>query len=166
MNTLADCAKHLHAEAKLPTLSIRDTLAHGADPLGNECAIVVGTITGQQVRLHFPSLEALGDFALGVKGVLNQMRQNSRANGSELVAATPATKFSVGHVAGLPGTVMVLDPDTPNESTYVFENQMAVDIGKMLVVEGGKRLRIDEAISSGKKLTMPQRPRIIRPGEQ
>jgi len=156
---------HAEAEAKIPTLSIKDTVAHGADPQGGEAAILIGSITGQQVRLHFGSLEALADFARGVEAVLNQANQNARANGNEVTIADPVKTFRVGHAMGTPGTLLVVNPDTPYEKTFVFENQQAVDAGKMLVVEGGKRLRIDDAIRGGQKLTTPPKPRIIRPGE-
>lgn len=155
------------ADASMPTLSIKDTLAHGADPTGKECAIVIGSITGQQVRLHFASIEALADFSLGVKGALNQMRNNARKIGDELVTATPASRFSVGHVHGLDGTLLVLDPDMPSESTYVFAYDMAANIGKMLIVESGKQVRIKAAISAGTgggKVMVPRR-KLIKPGE-
>lgn len=155
------------AAAQIATLSIAETVAHGADPSGKECAIVIRSITGQDIRLHFASIEALADFQLGVRGALNQMRQNAKQIGDELVTATPASRFSVGHVAGLDGTLLLLDPDTPNEQTFVFGHQMAADIGKMLIVESGKRLRIKEAISAGTGAhLMKPRQRIIKPGEQ
>ncbi len=152
-------------EAKPPTLGIAHTEAHGADPEGKEAIILINSVTGQAVQLHFAGIEQLADFAVAVRATLNQMRQNSRAHGDDLQIASPVKKFAVGHVIGTPGTMMALDPDTPNEATYILDNAGAIDLGKLLVTTAGKRQRIDDAIRGGSKLTTPPKPRLILPGE-
>lgn len=151
------------ASPRTATLSIAKTIAQGADPEGREAAIQVDSISGQAVRLHFPSIEVLADFELAVRAALNMMRQAARSRageGEEITCAQSVGNYSVGRVAGMPGVLLIIDPDTPHEAAYAFPTPIAGSAGKMLLDEAEKRAKVDRAISVG----LPGKPgKLIMP---
>lgn len=159
------------ATPRTATLAIAKTIAQGADPEGREAAIQVESISGQGVRLHFPSIEVLADFELAVRAALNMMRQAARnraGEGEEITCAQSVGNYSVGRIAGMPGVLLVIDPDTPHEAAYAFPTPVAASAGKMLADEADKRGKIDRAIGVGLtgkpgRLIMPNGPKLHKP---
>lgn len=153
------------ASPRVATLSIASTDAHGASPDGKSAAVLVTSETGQKVRLHLGSVEIAADFELGVTAAHNMARQAARkVLGDDSTCARPVVNFSVGHVSGVPGVLLIMNPDTPYEAVFAVPAAIAARLAELTASEAEKRLKIDKAIGAAApgQLIKPDR-RIHKP---
>lgn len=151
------------ATAAIPALAIADIEHWGVSPDGMDAVLIVRTVTGTRARLVM-GVGVLNDLLSTVRIAAATARQNqaNTNNGDQLVAADKLDGFSVGHMSGQSGVLMVINPDKPDQHAYGMDSTTAMRLGAMLKTEGTARAQVEGRIESAvrpqgkRRLIMPR----------
>lgn len=108
------------------------------------------------IQFTFDELTVLIDTLLAQRNAATKLI--ARKTGQRKVPITPAMTFAVGDFPGIPGVVVTLNHNQPNEQLFALpEARFAADLGRALIKQAG--------IAKRKELMTPKARTLILPGK-